>query len=573
MTNDKIDGATRISGRAGVESQSSPSRTCRSRRFLGLLIQLVVVLCGCRNDVTEDETKIGLSRFDVIGRDFRPWVEYLDPNKASPGYNLFLFERRVPVIVDLAGRTVHAWPKVRAIGRARLSGNGDLLIIGVDDSIAEYDWDGRKTFSFHLPSDGDMPHHDVRYLSNGNILVLAQTRGRHSDYLVEVNRSGEIVWSWYAEVGLQGRVDPEDLNKREATHINSIQEIPENQWYSKGDERFRPGNILVSARNLNRLYIVARPSGRVVWDYRGSLDYQHEALMVPNGQVGQGLITVFNNRKHRPSFGRMSQILAMNPQSQLTVWSYEDRKFFSSVAGSQQPLPNGNILVTSTQGGRAFEIDIDGRIVWQWLPNVLPMRIVRYPAEHCPQLTSASKNTLPKIVSPKWKEFHDLELYLFDLPEEVKHTTINGERVDTLRNNNVCRELWLPPTPLLSLSYGLDPSSLDKRSFQTRFSATIRPLPVGTSRVLFEDTVSSDSANAWRTYRHPIPERGLSWVELCLFTESAGETHKRWAVKRGVWQNPQVFTDAFRVRQSKPPEGSPEFEIQRKQLEAIGYIQ
>ena len=44
------------------------------------------------------------------------------------------------------------------------------------------------------------------------------------------------------------------------THMNSVQELPPNPLFDRGHEALRPGNILVSARNLNTLYIVARPS-------------------------------------------------------------------------------------------------------------------------------------------------------------------------------------------------------------------------------------------------------------------------------------------------------------------------
>jgi len=42
----------------------------------------------------------------------------------------------------------------------------------------------------------------------------------------------------------------------------------------------------VSARNLDALYIVARPGGEVVWTYGEGLDWQHEARMIPDGHPG-----------------------------------------------------------------------------------------------------------------------------------------------------------------------------------------------------------------------------------------------------------------------------------------------
>jgi hypothetical protein len=502
-----------------------------------------------------------LPRFQVSGRDFTPWVEKLDPREVSPGFNLFLFERRVPVIVDLSGRTVHHWPDVRAIGRARLGEDGNLLIIGEDDSVSEYSWDGERIFDFRLPTVGDLPHHDVRYLENGNILVLAQTAETQIDYLLEVNRDGEAVWDWFADEGLQSWIGEEARSRRDATHINSIQEIPPNRWFDKGDTRFRPGNILVSARNLNQVFIIERPSGRVVWDYRGSLDYQHEAIMVPKGQVGQGLITIFNNRTHRPSFARMSQILALDPESKRVVWAYENRGFFSSLGGSQQPLPNGNVMVTSTEGGRSFEVTVGGEIVWQWIPNVLPMRLVRYPIDHCPQLATAGSGALPVVERQNWRSFHDLELHAFGLRKETRRTTVQGAKTEVLREKNACRVLWLPPNPELHLSYGLDSARIDRRKFETRFISTVRPLPVGMSETLVDDSIGPGSNAHWRRKRILLDVPPSSMVELCIRTASSGDSNEEWAVKMGLWQNPQVFTDVFRVRQNQPPQSPAESEV------------
>ncbi|MBW2315582.1 MAG: hypothetical protein JRH10_15495 [Deltaproteobacteria bacterium] len=79
------------------------------------------------------------------------WVRVLDPEKATPGFTLALFRRRLPFLMDLAGRVVHAWPEVRVMGRARLTPDGHLHVIAIDGSVQEYDWEGRLVFRFPLP--------------------------------------------------------------------------------------------------------------------------------------------------------------------------------------------------------------------------------------------------------------------------------------------------------------------------------------------------------------------------------------------------------------------------------------
>ena len=37
-------------------------------------------------------------------------------------------------------------------------------------------------------------------------------------------------------------------------HVNTVQALPENKWYDMGDERFKPGNVMmnVPSKNLRR---------------------------------------------------------------------------------------------------------------------------------------------------------------------------------------------------------------------------------------------------------------------------------------------------------------------------------
>ena len=71
--------------------------------------------------------------------------------------------------------------------------------------------------------------------------------------------------------------------------------------------------MLVSARNLNAIFIVERSTGEIVWRHRDGLDFQHEAQMVPRGVVGDGLIVVFNNGYHNLNAYRRSEIRAIHP--------------------------------------------------------------------------------------------------------------------------------------------------------------------------------------------------------------------------------------------------------------------
>lgn len=67
--------------------------------------------------------------------------------------------------------------------------------------------------------------------------------------------------------------------------------------------------------------------------------------------------------------GGRSRIVEYDPRTNALEWIYtgtRENPFWSKTAGSQQRLPNGNTLVTSSLFGRAFEITTEGEIVWEF---------------------------------------------------------------------------------------------------------------------------------------------------------------------------------------------------------------
>ena len=43
-----------------------------------------------------------------------------------------------------------------------------------------------------------------------------------------------------------------------------------------------------------------------------------------------------------------------------------ERPFYTDIMGKHQWLPNGNMLITESTKGRAFEIDPEGALVWEY---------------------------------------------------------------------------------------------------------------------------------------------------------------------------------------------------------------
>ncbi len=86
-----------------------------------------------------------------------------------------------------------------------------------------------------------------------------------------------------------------------------------------------------------------------------------------------GYITVFDNHTMEltpKSKNGGSRILRVEPSTnEISViygWK-EDQYFFTPWCGKHQHLPNGNILITESVPGRVFEINANGKVVWNWI--------------------------------------------------------------------------------------------------------------------------------------------------------------------------------------------------------------
>jgi len=351
-------------------------------------------------------------------------------------------------LIDMNGNVVHTW-KVEAYfnKRSRLLPNGHLVYVGPDKKIIEYDWDSNIVRQHQ----GIGSMNDMRVLENGNWLLLAhdpipdsaqekvedvtdkiapwwepRLRGsvehQQGADIFEVNPDGEVVWEWHAhdhlDLNLFSPLTPED----DWLHANSIQPLPENKWFDAGDERFRPGNIILNARNINTMYIIDKQTGEVVWEgthhYKGGMAHSHEPEMIEKDRPGAGNIILFDNSlfpRHRTHTGQ-TIIVEMNPVTQEIVWKYEtdgyaNMKFFSKTMGSQKRLPNGNTYIAEDNTGRLFQVKPDGTIVWEFVNRGGTTRPSVVPYGFTPQLR-AMGNPQEKRVTPP----NNLEWQL--LPDE-----------------------------------------------------------------------------------------------------------------------------------------------------------
>ena len=140
-------------------------------------------------------------------------------------------------------------------------------------------------------------------------------------------------------------------------HPNDIEPLPKELARHYPD--FEAGDLLVSFRSLNLVFVVDPESLKVKWWSFGLTRRQHD----PDWNA-RGTITVFNNNMHR----RYSSIVEIDPThgQHRALVDGKAYDFYSWHLGEHQVLPNGDVLITSPDQGRIFEVAPDKSVTFDF---------------------------------------------------------------------------------------------------------------------------------------------------------------------------------------------------------------
>lgn len=138
-------------------------------------------------------------------------------------------------------------------------------------------------------------------------------------------------------------------------HTNTIELVqahPAGLW-----ER---GDVMVCMRELDTVAVVdlTRPAVRWWWG-GGVLSRPHQPSVLADGRV-----LVFDNGVEV----RRTRLVIVDPVTPEVTWTWSaspPQSFFCPLAGGCERLANGNLLVTNSTAGAAFELAMDGRVVWE----------------------------------------------------------------------------------------------------------------------------------------------------------------------------------------------------------------
>ena len=332
-----------------------------------------------------------------------------DPERAYNGYTLYTSGGGAYAsLIDMDGREVHRWAlpfsqvwDTNPSGRAARS--DDLIywrkaIMYPDgDLLAMYIAAGDTPWGYglvRLDADSNViwrykgaTHHDIDIAPDGRVITLTHefsyrefpdfptlARPWLNDFLVvldgdtgEEQRRISLFDAFY-----DSRFQPlltaiPSFAVEDPLHTNSVQYIDQSLA-----DRFAPANgrgnqVLLSFRHPGAPGLVDLDSGQMTWATRGGWLGQHFARALPNGNF-----TLFDNIGNFEP-GNTTRLLEIDPGNDEIAWRYQgtrDQPFESRLRGANTILPNGNHLVTESDGGRLFEVTPEGEIVWEFVNPV-----------------------------------------------------------------------------------------------------------------------------------------------------------------------------------------------------------
>ena len=366
------------------------------------------------------------------------------PQHVAPGFTLITaIPEAEAILVDAEGQTVQTWQDEHSESwtRALLLEDGDLFVMGrihedrkkasraargkgagaqdpMDGKpwfpiggqyLARYSWDG--TLKWRR---GAIVHHDMKVDDDGRILTLGLS-GRKVDGLwiedhsiVTLSQEGELEdeYSLFDLLSsdptlfeLPRTTDhPQALTskgKLDLLHSNAIERMPFPALIERGGIYCKTC-VLVTVRHQNLVAVVDLKRETLLWVWGpDKLQFPHEGRWLENGNI-----LVFDNGSTSRGYSR---IIEVEPAAGNIVWKYiakRPAKFFSAGRGTSQALPNGNVLIASSNQGMVFEVTRESQPVWRYFVRgengkLLTVRAAKYPPSWVTPHLEKSKKTPP----------------------------------------------------------------------------------------------------------------------------------------------------------------------------------
>ncbi|HPF77742.1 MAG TPA: arylsulfotransferase family protein [Alphaproteobacteria bacterium] len=282
------------------------------------------------------------------------------------------------ILINHIGEIIKAWPLSQenmpwsmeddnflpGQGLKLLADGSFLTILGGGETVGALirtSWCGNNIYSV-----GEHVHHTIASdgqgklwtLDNQRITALSEVDGKvlESFDTFEIMKANPdlYIFEIRSDIGHKGwfRGGRSEYDE-DPFHPNSIDPLTEElaQFYPQ----FQEGDLLISMRNINLVFVLRPATKKVLWYRQGLTSRQHSARW-----NNQGTITVFNNR---PDFDRSDITeLSLADHSARALVSGRDYGIYSHRRGDHRYLDDGSVLIVSANQGRLLHILPDGSV-------------------------------------------------------------------------------------------------------------------------------------------------------------------------------------------------------------------
>jgi hypothetical protein len=311
-------------------------------------------------------------------------------------------------VMDIEGRVIHSWPidwfkiwpepkhltddllpaaNAGPVHGLAVASNGDLIFNFEELGMVRLDACGEVIW--RLPY---RTHHSLYLDESGNVwapgLITREERRPNlpnydppfSDYtIVKVSPEGKIlqelsIADLLIENDLRGLLYMTGTRNRstratgDTLHLNDVETFPS----SMPPGVFRPGDVMISLRNINAMLVFDGSSRRVKFLSVGAVIRQHDPDFVDGNTI-----SVFDNNnlahagrgKNPDAAGHHSRIVRISASTNAVEVGFSgtnEKPFFTDIMGDHQLLSNGNTLLTESVAGRVVEVNASGDIVWEY---------------------------------------------------------------------------------------------------------------------------------------------------------------------------------------------------------------
>ncbi len=319
----------------------------------------------------------------------RVGITVYDRSRAYDGYNFYTSgDAPAARLMDMEGNVLHEWryqfidawrtgpmtelPKsTKGAGfwrRAYLFPNGDVLAIYDGMGLIKIDKDSNLIWAYL-----EGAHHDLDVLPDGRIYTIIREAHINptvneelpvlEDYVVVLDSEGHELQRVSLLDAFRDSRFAQYLDVMKSSgdifHTNTI-EVLDGRLQGR-IPGFEAGNVLVCVREIDTVAVVDLDTGKVTWAVRAPWSKPHQPTVLDDGNM-----LIFDNR----GYGGVSRVVEFNPATLAIVWEYhgeDPMDFYSKECGSNQRLPNGDTLITETDGGRALEVTQGHETVWEYV--------------------------------------------------------------------------------------------------------------------------------------------------------------------------------------------------------------